>query len=348
MANQIQLKRGVKANLPTLASGEPGWCTDTYELFIGDGTTNHQAVIYDLFNAGTFLYAASDNTPEAKTSAEVMALLSGQSGADFSMNNHKITALSDPTAAQDAATKTYVDDLVAHGLTFHERVLDKDTLTPPGTPATGDRYWIGGTGTGAWAGHDYDIAEYDGASWVFDGVTEGDTAFVDDEGVYYFYDGTVLKQLNTAIGNHASSHISGATDEIDGDKIDIDWNPTNYTPTTSPAEVDSVDQLTAHLAGIDAAVGASAGTSFTGLTDTPADYTGAALKVVRVNSTPDALEFVDFSSTYLEASPTNGETSKAPDSNWAYDHNAAVTGVHGAGANSLLNSGSTIDGGAFV
>lgn len=54
---------------------------------------------------------------------------------------------------------------------------------------------------------------------------------------------------------HASTHITGQSDEIDGDKLDIDWNPTNYTPTTSPTEADSVDNLTAHLAGIDSAIG---------------------------------------------------------------------------------------------
>lgn len=54
--------------------------------------------------------------------------------------------------------------------------------------------------------------------------------------------------------SHAVSHISGGSDEIDGDQIDIDWNPTNYTPTTAPTEATSVDHLTAHLAGIDAAL----------------------------------------------------------------------------------------------
>lgn len=40
MPNQLQIRRGIKANLPTLASGEPGWCTDTYELYIGTGSAN--------------------------------------------------------------------------------------------------------------------------------------------------------------------------------------------------------------------------------------------------------------------------------------------------------------------
>ncbi len=40
MSNTLQIKRGTKAGLPTLAAGEPGWCTDTYELYVGDGATN--------------------------------------------------------------------------------------------------------------------------------------------------------------------------------------------------------------------------------------------------------------------------------------------------------------------
>jgi len=58
---------------------------------------------------------------------------------------------------------------------------------------------------------------------------------------------------------HAGSHIQGATDEIDGDQIDIDFTPANYTPDTSPPEVDDLDQLTAHLKGIDDALNGVAG-----------------------------------------------------------------------------------------
>ncbi|MCH7745526.1 MAG: right-handed parallel beta-helix repeat-containing protein [Chloroflexi bacterium] len=52
--------------------------------------------------------------------------------------------------------------------------------------------------------------------------------------------------------DHATRHQRAGADEVDGDKLDIDWNPSNYTPTTSPTEADDVDNLTAHLAGIDA------------------------------------------------------------------------------------------------
>lgn len=40
MANKIQLRRGVKANLPTLSVGEPAFCTDTNQFFVGTGSSN--------------------------------------------------------------------------------------------------------------------------------------------------------------------------------------------------------------------------------------------------------------------------------------------------------------------
>ncbi|WP_175413081.1 hypothetical protein [Clostridium sp. AWRP] len=40
MANKIQLRRGLKANLPTLDVGEPAFCTDTKELYIGTANGN--------------------------------------------------------------------------------------------------------------------------------------------------------------------------------------------------------------------------------------------------------------------------------------------------------------------
>ncbi len=51
---------------------------------------------------------------------------------------------------------------------------------------------------------------------------------------------------------HAADHIKDGADEVDGDKVDIDFTPTNYTPSTAPAEATDVDHLAAHLAGIDA------------------------------------------------------------------------------------------------
>lgn len=58
-----------------------------------------------------------------------------------------------------------------------------------------------------------------------------------------------------ALDDHDATHITSGSDEIDGDKLDIDWNPSNYTPATVESYADSVDNLTAHLKGIDSAIG---------------------------------------------------------------------------------------------
>jgi hypothetical protein len=41
---QLQIRRGLKANLPTLADGELGWCEDTEQLFVGTASDGNQLV----------------------------------------------------------------------------------------------------------------------------------------------------------------------------------------------------------------------------------------------------------------------------------------------------------------
>lgn len=79
----------------------------------------------------------------------------------------------------------------------------------------------------------------------------GGSVVVSDAVYVYSASGELLYTVTA----HASKHITGGSDEVDGDKLDIDWNPTNYTPTTTPSEADNVDNLTAHLYGIDQELG---------------------------------------------------------------------------------------------
>jgi len=67
------------------------------------------AVMESDFDATTFLYATADNTPQPKTRAETMALLSGTATAEFLLNTQKIGGVVDPTTAQQVATKNYND-----------------------------------------------------------------------------------------------------------------------------------------------------------------------------------------------------------------------------------------------
>jgi hypothetical protein len=62
MANKIQIRRGLKANLPTLSVGEPAFVTDAgaEEIYIGTGTKNVQFARQDQ------MLAALDNKVEGK------------------------------------------------------------------------------------------------------------------------------------------------------------------------------------------------------------------------------------------------------------------------------------------
>ncbi len=62
---------------------------------------------------------------------------------------------------------------------------------------------------------------------------------------------------------HASGHLSGATDELDADKADIDYAPPGYAPSAagSPGGATTTAHLSAHLKGIsDALLGKASAT----------------------------------------------------------------------------------------
>lgn len=68
--------------------------------------------------------------------------------------------------------------------TGHFVLEDRDLSTPPGSPTDGQTYLVAGTGTGAWTGHDGDIAYYLNTDWIFINVQEGFTFWVKDENKY--------------------------------------------------------------------------------------------------------------------------------------------------------------------
>jgi hypothetical protein len=77
------------------------------------------------------------------------------------------------------------------------------------------------------------------------------------------------------VEGHAARHVAGGADQIDGDTLHIDYSPTNYTPSTTPPEVTALTELTAHLAGLDAAVAGASGKAGLALN---ADFTGTPLE----------------------------------------------------------------------
>ena len=54
--------------------------------------------------------------------------------------------------------------------------------------------------------------------------------------------------------SHASTHIEGGSDVLDGDKLEIDFTPLVYVPDASISESDNTSQLSSHLKGIDSSL----------------------------------------------------------------------------------------------
>lgn len=115
---------------PSLSSTTPTAITSSTGA-VGTGTTAAKADHSHGFTAGSFALSAF-----------------GVPTAAVPFNAQKITGLADPTAAQDAATKNYVDS-VAQGLNIHDAALLATTANLVGTYAAGSTGADGGTGVGA-------------------------------------------------------------------------------------------------------------------------------------------------------------------------------------------------------
>lgn len=115
-----------------------------------------------------------------------------------SMGGFKLTSLAEGTAGTDAVNKNQLDAAVSGLQDFRESVIDKDLLTPPGSPATGDRYLVGqpgDTATGAWVGLEGKIVVWDGSAWVEDAQgnpDEGTYVYVEDENQSYVFNNDVF------------------------------------------------------------------------------------------------------------------------------------------------------------
>lgn len=104
---------------------------------------------------------------------------------------------------------------VLEKFSFQPPVLDKDLTTPPGTPAKGDRYIVGASATGDWAGHDGEITYYDGAAWQFDSPSEGWFTWVSDEDLFYKHNGTSWSAMSGTGDMLKSTYDTGDNGIVD-------------------------------------------------------------------------------------------------------------------------------------
>ena len=142
---------------------------------------------------------------------------------------------------------------------------DRILVNNVGTATGADRgiYTVTVVGTGAVNQVLTRATDADGATevsadlfvWVERGATLADHAYVLITNDPIVVDTTALDFQLFSLSAHALSHERTGDLEVDGDHLDINFTPTFYAPSTAPAEAAHVDDLAAHLAGLDDAIG---------------------------------------------------------------------------------------------
>lgn len=217
----LQLRRGLKANLPAkAAAGEPLIATDTRELWIGQGLLGTDGDVYKVSdviisdvepaiagNSGkVWVNTTTNNLYRLDTGGGVWQVCGGITMlTDVALGGATPVDTAVPT---QKAVKTYVDTAIA-GLVIPTEWPDSvlSYLSDPSalTPVNGARYLVKPTAIGAWAGFDNAVATYVLAttSWTFQAPTTGTFISVDDDttAIYYYGgSGWVKKsfEVNTA------------------------------------------------------------------------------------------------------------------------------------------------------
>lgn len=135
MPTTIKIKRGLKANLPTLSVGELAYCTDTNELFIGTDTGNelvNQDIDTDEYIvSGTFDDTTGDLTLTRSDAGEITINLDGRYLQSFTDTNDYVTS-ADFTNGTLTLTRTDAGEVTVD---LDGRYLQSFTETDPTVPA---------------------------------------------------------------------------------------------------------------------------------------------------------------------------------------------------------------------
>jgi len=114
---------------------------------------------------------------------------------------------------------TLQDQISALELLDWQESVEARQAAPPGTPAVDQRFLVIPTATGAWAGHEDEIAEYNGSSWDFVSPTAGTAVYVEDEELIYIYDGTSWSPMGMAV-SHSDLQDLDADDHTQYSRVD--------------------------------------------------------------------------------------------------------------------------------
>lgn len=88
-------------------------------------------------------------------------------------------------------------------------IKSRTTSTPPAVPDVGDRYVVAATATGAWAGHEDDIAVMEDTGWRFVAPQAGWVAMATDEMELFAFDGIAWDSVRPSLGISDLANLEG-------------------------------------------------------------------------------------------------------------------------------------------
>lgn len=132
----------------------------------------------------------------------------------------------------------------------HWVVVNQTTNTPPGSPATGVAYIIGGSPTGVWAGHAGKIAIYSGSAWIIITPAEGYNAYDQAQNNNYTYNGSAWAVAGGSIVGASTAFVEAAISTITNSTL-YAGSPSVAPTTSQRRNIDTGTQIsyTAKVAG---------------------------------------------------------------------------------------------------
>ncbi|WP_346938206.1 hypothetical protein [uncultured Clostridium sp.] len=148
MANKIQIKRGLKSKLPILLDGELGLCTDTKEVFVGNGginvdVTNKTSI--DVLNTEIMTARGSDLTLDERLDGIDLDVTENFANIDI------ISAKTNTISPKNTSQTRVVTSNVSSDCVFDRLFFIEETDNMQGVTFYNGFYYIGfdiGTGNG--------------------------------------------------------------------------------------------------------------------------------------------------------------------------------------------------------
>lgn len=207
MALQID---GILFDTLTADPGSPSegqvWYNTTTKVFgiYRNGVTTY-FTDYVQFNA----HASATSNPHG-TTLEQARSAGSTLGGSINMGGFAITNVGAGSNTTDVAQRQWTTDQInakVRGLMWQVAVINSIT-TPPVGPTTGDRYRITATATGVWVGKENQIAEWDGAAWLYTVPSEGFAVRDMTANTQLIFDGTAWGNFGNAVDHNSLLNLA--------------------------------------------------------------------------------------------------------------------------------------------